>query len=750
MLSLCFVVSRFPGATAQIARGRLDKWDIREASGLAASRKHSGVLYTHNDSGDRNRIFAINEWGKYLGTYDLSGAQARDWEDMAIGPGPIAGEDYLYVGDIGDNRAYYSTKIIYRVLEPNATRDPSKPESKILTGVERFEFRFPSHAGNANSETLMVDPHTGDLFIVRKTKDHPLQVFWARAPFGAPEGGVIELQEYHATCIDYNHECRDQHYNSPSKGQLVGGDISPSGLGLLIKSYKAVYYWRRSSLEESFFDSDPRILPYKAESQGEAICWDANEKGYFTLSEGRNPMLYYYPYQGHLKWLETVKKWEKGYSLRKKRPAEPSVQTKDEVSEMVSKASKAVTPKRFSWDSLSQVKGRLINDHIVVDNNCLDIPSPSGASCAAEATAGNCNLAWMAANGFCTKSCGRCKRRLISSSTKEEEEDKTFPGAFTSPPPKVSEPPSEESSIPVDSWWEQWMSSSSTTSSAARKAPLWSSPPRTRCSGENGGSSGRYIGPIVMLKKVPSSAECCSLCDQVNLKGNKRCDTWSFCKDGLGCGKFQYGTCLIKRSVTYQFRESQKWDSGYYSREDGSVGQRNLVLGVQRGPEEESMNWPLFFEDHANKSWEESMYMSDMIVDTTTTPTTGDSDDVSPIEASDDEGDWLCQKDLGVLTCPEKKCHALRGHYKGLIVAEIEFSSVARCCDACTNARKYKIPPHGMGCDVFSFCTQKEGCGLMQPYGSCLLKVVSEDPQLGLAWSYDPLKPFTSGRITET
>ena len=77
---LLLFVSWLLPAAAQIAKGRLDNWDIKEASGLAASRKIQGVLYTHNDSGDRNRIFAINEWGQHLATYIIDNAQARDWE----------------------------------------------------------------------------------------------------------------------------------------------------------------------------------------------------------------------------------------------------------------------------------------------------------------------------------------------------------------------------------------------------------------------------------------------------------------------------------------------------------------------------------------------------------------------------------------------------------------------------------------------------------------------------------------------
>ena len=90
---------------------------IGEASGLAASRKNPGVLWTHNDDGPAC-VYAIAPDGKHLGVYNLEGAKMRDWEDIAIGPGPQANVDYLYVGAIGDNNSKRKSIIIYRVPEP--------------------------------------------------------------------------------------------------------------------------------------------------------------------------------------------------------------------------------------------------------------------------------------------------------------------------------------------------------------------------------------------------------------------------------------------------------------------------------------------------------------------------------------------------------------------------------------------------------------------------------------------------------
>ncbi|NLT76895.1 MAG: hypothetical protein GXX98_10255, partial [Planctomycetes bacterium] len=73
-----------PGVEAGIVRTPL----IQEASGLVASRKNPGVLWVHNDSGDTARVFAIDTRGNLLGVCSVTGAKARDWEDIAIGPGP--------------------------------------------------------------------------------------------------------------------------------------------------------------------------------------------------------------------------------------------------------------------------------------------------------------------------------------------------------------------------------------------------------------------------------------------------------------------------------------------------------------------------------------------------------------------------------------------------------------------------------------------------------------------------------------
>ena len=91
---------------------------LKEASGLAASARNPGVLWTHND-GSQGKIYALATNGSLLATFDVNNVD--DLEDIAVGPGPTNGVSYLYIGDIGGsagtNGQRSSVKII-RVLEP--------------------------------------------------------------------------------------------------------------------------------------------------------------------------------------------------------------------------------------------------------------------------------------------------------------------------------------------------------------------------------------------------------------------------------------------------------------------------------------------------------------------------------------------------------------------------------------------------------------------------------------------------------
>src|SRR5690606_21021400 len=135
-----------------------------EASGLAVSRDQPGVLWAHNDSGDTARVFAFGEDGSKLGIFTLDGAEAVDWEDMALGPDvddagePVDDADALYLADFGDNAAGRDTVSVYRVPEPEVAAGQA-PVRETVGDVERFTFTYPD--GPRDAEALFVDRADG-------------------------------------------------------------------------------------------------------------------------------------------------------------------------------------------------------------------------------------------------------------------------------------------------------------------------------------------------------------------------------------------------------------------------------------------------------------------------------------------------------------------------------------------------------------------------------------------------------------
>jgi hypothetical protein len=80
----------------------------------------------------------------------------------------------------------------------------------------------------------------------------------------------------------------------------VGGDISPSGNEILIKTYINVFYWHRTTQPSLWdvFQEAPDTVTYTPEPQGEALCWHPEGLGYYTVSEERQGIpahLYFYP-----------------------------------------------------------------------------------------------------------------------------------------------------------------------------------------------------------------------------------------------------------------------------------------------------------------------------------------------------------------------------------------------------------------------------------------------------------------------
>ncbi len=138
--------------------GRLDDPAIREASGIVRSRRHPGIFWVHNDSGNPPALFAVRGDGSLVRSYRVDVPNV-DWEDIAADD-----EGHLYIGEIGNNDLRLPLRAIYRLDEP----DPSRPADLPLHVTTASYYRFPT-GGRFDSEGLFVSG--GRAFVVSKRFD---------------------------------------------------------------------------------------------------------------------------------------------------------------------------------------------------------------------------------------------------------------------------------------------------------------------------------------------------------------------------------------------------------------------------------------------------------------------------------------------------------------------------------------------------------------------------------------------------
>ena len=263
-----------------------------EISGLAAGRANGGVLWAHNDSGDVARVLAFTTGGEPRGEIRTGGAEAVDWEDMAIGPGQEPDTDYLYLGDIGDNAAQRPDIVVYRLPEPMLSGETTT----VAAASQTIALRYPDAPHDA--ETLLVDPFTGELIIITKEiVGGNAGVYVASADMLEAGGGTMERAgEITKQTLT---TARDLPESAPVLARGVGyvptgGDISADGRLIAIRTYASVWIWARhgdASVAETLI-STPCEAPSAFEQQGEAIAFAADGDAYYTISEGAEPQLH--------------------------------------------------------------------------------------------------------------------------------------------------------------------------------------------------------------------------------------------------------------------------------------------------------------------------------------------------------------------------------------------------------------------------------------------------------------------------
>lgn len=156
--------------------GPIEDETLDELSGLVYSSQNPQSLFIREDSGSGEVVVLISDLGVVLKTWNLVEEEAPydpvsmvDAEDLAIGPGPQEGTNYLYIADIGDNTVDRDgvtrpVPAIHRFIEPILA---TSPDDLVRDGFMEITY---DDASQHDAETFIVDPISGDGFIFTKEK----------------------------------------------------------------------------------------------------------------------------------------------------------------------------------------------------------------------------------------------------------------------------------------------------------------------------------------------------------------------------------------------------------------------------------------------------------------------------------------------------------------------------------------------------------------------------------------------------
>lgn len=134
----------------------IDDTRIGEASGMAYSKDHSGVVWVHNDEGQNPQVYAVSiSSGATVGTFGISGSALVDPE--AIRVHPVTGA--IWLADIGDND---NDKTDRRLVVLN---EPALGNQGVLS-ASRHPISYPQ--GPQNAEALLIHPTSGAIYIITK------------------------------------------------------------------------------------------------------------------------------------------------------------------------------------------------------------------------------------------------------------------------------------------------------------------------------------------------------------------------------------------------------------------------------------------------------------------------------------------------------------------------------------------------------------------------------------------------------
>lgn len=275
VLSAC---TRLP-QTAQLADSRLI-----ETSGIAATRAGATGMWALNDGGNGAVLYRVDGSGVTQQRVTVVAARNIDWEDLASFR--WRGENWIVIGDIGDNAGRRRSVRLHLLREPG-------PEQTTVRPAVSLKVIYPD--GPRDAEGLAVDAATGELYVLSK-RDRPNRLYrLPLAAFDSPGANHV-FEAIGSVPLDATPGVQAV-IRQPTLlaigGYSTAFDISADGTQAVVLGYRRARTVSRRD-GETWLEALQRLRPLAdhALTQAEAVAFNRAGTAIVVTSEGeRAPLI---------------------------------------------------------------------------------------------------------------------------------------------------------------------------------------------------------------------------------------------------------------------------------------------------------------------------------------------------------------------------------------------------------------------------------------------------------------------------
>ena len=289
---LSFYDRALPGFVPDVV-GTFSADPLSEVSGMVKSRSYTNTYWVVNDSGNGNRLFAVNNEGNNIiptfSRFSFYGEDAEegkeqwegfrvlyaeniDWETMTVD------DNYLYVGDVGNNFNNRRDLKVYLLSEIDPTASTQSAVIKMLPVRYPDQTEFPSIVSpHFDSEAMFIAD--GALYFITKHRngrggyEAGAKLYRLDTDF-TEQGNELTLVETHSDLL-----------------AVTGAELSPDGQTLAVVSYEALWLFGRPGEGDHWLSSNAMryALDTRTVDQVRTVIWD-DDKTLLLTNQRRDLM----------------------------------------------------------------------------------------------------------------------------------------------------------------------------------------------------------------------------------------------------------------------------------------------------------------------------------------------------------------------------------------------------------------------------------------------------------------------------